>query len=176
MRVQGFVFNWPGKKQHAAILEKLFKQHCETTVINSDDSLRLRHPHWQHIGNDAYFTDQWNAALDRFDADVFVHIQADVWPEKVGLVVAEAVRYIRDFGVGVYAPNVDFNAHVYHRNTLAKLDKGVYEVPATDCCFWAIAGEVIRNTPRVDPRTNKLSWGIEYMVGAVTRRRGLRFR
>ena len=70
MRVQAFIFNWPGKKQHAAILEKLFKPHCETTVINSDDSLKLRHPHWQHIGNDAYFTDQWNAALDRFDADV----------------------------------------------------------------------------------------------------------
>jgi hypothetical protein len=51
MRVQGFVFNWPRKKQHAAILEKLFKQHCETTVVNSYDSVRLRHPHWQHIGN-----------------------------------------------------------------------------------------------------------------------------
>ena len=174
MRVQAFIFNWPGKKQHAAILEKLFEPHCKTTLINSDDSLRLRHPRWQHIGNDAYFTDQWNAALDRFDADVFVHIQADVWPEKVGLVLAEAVRYIRDFGVGVYAPNADFNAHVYRRETLAKLDNGVYEVPATDCCFWAISAEVLRNTPRVDPRTNKLGWGIEYMVGAVTRQRGLR--
>jgi hypothetical protein len=174
MRVQAFIFNWPGKKQHAAILEKLFKPHCEITVINSDDSLRLRHPHWQHIGNEAYFTDQWNAALDRFDADVFVHIQADVWPEKVGSMLAEAVHYIRDFGVGVYAPNVDFNAHVYRRETLAKLDNGVYEVPATDCCFWAISAEVLRNTPRVDPRTNKLGWGIEYMVGAVARQRGLR--
>jgi hypothetical protein len=174
MRVQALIFNWPGKKQHAAILEKLFSPHCETTVINSDDSLRLRHRHWQHIGNDAYFTEQWNAALDRFDADVFVHIQADVWPERVPLMLAEAVRYIRHFGVGVYAPNVDFNAHVYDRNVLAKLDNGVYEVPATDCCFWAISGEVIRNTPRVDPRTNKLGWGIEYMVGAVSRLRGLR--
>jgi hypothetical protein len=174
MRIQGFIFNWPGKKQHAAILEKLFKPYCETTVINSDDSLRLRHPEWQHIGNHAYFTDQWNAALHRFDADVFVHIQADVWPEKVGLVLSEAVRYMRDFGVGVYAPNVDFNAHVYRRETLAKLDQGVYEVPATDCCFWAISAEVIRHTPPVDPRANKLGWGIEYMVGAVTRLRGLR--
>jgi hypothetical protein len=104
----------------------------------------------------------------------FVHIQADVWPEKVGSVLAEAVRFIRDFGVGVYAPNVDFKAHVYERATLAKVDKGVYEVPATDCCFWAISGEVLRNTPRVDPRTNKLGWGIEYMVGAATRLRGLR--
>jgi hypothetical protein len=26
----------------------------------------------------------------------------------------------------------------------------------------------------VDPRTNKLGWGIEYMVGAVARQRGLR--
>ena len=150
----------------------MFRPHCETRVINSDDSLRLRHPHWQHLGNDAYFTDQWNAALDRFDAAVFVHIQADIWPEKVAPVLAEAVHYIRDFGVGGYAPNVDFNAQVYDRNTLAKLDHGIYEVPATDCCFWAISAVVIRNTPRVNPRTNNLGWGIEYLVGAVRPQRG----
>src|ERR1700736_1887808 len=94
MRVQAFIFNWPGKKQHAAILEKLFRPHCETTVINSDDSVRLRHPHWQRIGNDAYCAEQWNASLDRFDAVVFVHIRPDIWPQRRGLVLAEPVRYI----------------------------------------------------------------------------------
>ena len=88
--------------------------------------------------------------------------------------LSEAVRYIRDFGVGVYAPNANFKRTSTAGIRLRNLDNGVYEVPATDCCFWAISGEVIRNTPRVDPRTNKLGWGIEYMVGAVTRLRGLR--
>lgn len=174
MRMQAFIFNWPGKKQHAARLEAMFRPHCETIVINSDDDLRASHPHWQHVGNDAYFTTQWNAALDRFDGDVFVHIQADVWPVKVGAMLQEARNYLSNFGVGVYAPDVDFNAHYYRKKDLTKLGEGVFEVPATDCCFWAIKGEVVRATPRVDPRINKLGWGIEYMVGAVARARGLK--
>jgi hypothetical protein len=51
---------------------------------------------------------------------------------------------------------------------------GVYEVPATDCSFWAISGDVIQNLPAVDPGINRLGWGVEYLVGAVARRRGLK--
>jgi hypothetical protein len=174
MKLQAFIFNWPGKKQHAAKLEALFRPHCETTVINSDDNLRAAHPHWQHIGNDAFFTAQWNAALDRFNGDIFVHIQADVWPVSVGEVLAESVRFIRDRNVGVYAPDVDFNAHFYRTRELSKIAEGVYEVPRTDCSFWAISAEVLRDTPRVDPRVNRLGWGIEEVVGAVARRKGLK--
>ena len=174
MRMQAFIFNWPGKKQHAEKLERMFRPHCEVIVVNSDDSLRARHPHWQHIGNDGYFTDQWNAALQRFDSDVFVHVQGDIWPTEVGRLLSESVRFITNYGVGIYAPNVDFNPHVYRTRSLPKLQEGVYEVPATDCSFWAIPAEVIRNTPRVDPRVNRLGWGIEYLVGAVVRRGGRR--
>lgn len=174
MKIQTFIFNWPGKKQHAAKLEAMFRPHCETVVINSDDSLRTRHPHWQHIGNDGYFTDQWNAALKRFNGDVFVHIQADLWPTKIPQVLTEAARYIADFAVGVYAPNVDFNPHIYRRASLRKLANGVYEVPATDNSYWAIRSEVMRNMPRVDPRVNRLGWGIEYLVSAVARRSGFK--
>ena len=56
----------------------MFRQHCEVMVINTDDSLRARHPHWHHIAKEGYFTDQWNAALEQFDADVFLQIQADI--------------------------------------------------------------------------------------------------
>lgn len=174
MKMQAFIFNWPGKKQHAAKLEAMFSPLCETIVINSDDNLRASHAHWQHVGNDAYFTTQWNAALDRFDGDVFVHIQADVWPVKVGPMLREAENYLNKFGVGVYAPNVDFNAHYYRKEDLPRLGEGVFEVPATDCCFWAIKAEIVRDAPRVDPRINKLGWGIEYMVGAVARAKGLK--
>ncbi len=109
MRIQAFIFNWPGKKQHAAKLERMFRPHCEVIVINSDDSLRTRYPHWQHIGNDGYFTEQWNAALQRFNADIFVHIQGDIWPTKIGQVLSECTRFIKNYGVGAYAPNDRFH-------------------------------------------------------------------
>ncbi len=143
-------------------------------VINSDDSLRDRHPHWHHIGNDAYFTDQWNASHRLFDADVFVHIQADIWPTKVGPMLSKCLVLMADDGVGVYAPNVNFNPHVFDRASLSQVTEGVFEVPATDCSFWAISAEVIQKLPAVDPEINRFGWGIEYLVGAVASTRGLK--
>ena len=174
MKVQAFIFNWPGRKQHALKLEAMFRPHCAVEVINSDDSLRTLYPHWHHIGNDAYFTDQWNAAVARFDADVFLHIQADVWPDKFDLMLSECIKCLTDLGVGIYAPNVDFNPHVFPASSLPRLSDGIYEVPATDCSFWAISADVIRNTPPVDAEINRLGWGIEYLVGTVCKRRSLK--
>lgn len=172
MRIQAFIFNWPGEKQHAAKLEAMLRQNCEVSVINSDDSMRNLHPHWCHIGSDGYFTDQWNAALERFDGDVLLHVQADVWPHDVGPMLAECVRYMRDHDVGVYAPDIVYTSHVYRRESLAILHNGVYEVPSTDCSCWAITAEVLRNTPAVDPEVNRLGWGIDFLVAAVAKRMG----
>ena len=110
MKVQAFIFNWPGRKQHAEKLEAMFRRHCTVAVINSDDSLKIRFPHWHHIGNYAYFTDQWNAAIARFDADVFLHIQADVWPDKFEQMLSECIKCLTNSGVGIYVPNVDFGS------------------------------------------------------------------
>jgi hypothetical protein len=174
LKFQAFIFNWQGKKQHATLLETIFRRLCDVTVINSDDDLRISHPHWHHLGNDAYFTEQWNAALRRFDADIFVHIQADIWPIHLGRMLSECHSLMRNDGVGIYAPNVNFNPHVFRRESLVRVRDGVYEVPATDCSFWAISADVLQNVPPVDPGINKLGWGIEYLVGAVARRRGLK--
>ena len=174
MRIQAFIFNWPGKKQHAAKLEAMFSQYCSISVINSDDSLRPGHPYWHHIGNASYFTDQWNAALECFDADVFLHIQADIWPTDLGLMLSECIDCMKNYGVGVYAPNVNFNPHVFRRESLVRLRDNIYEVPATDCSFWAVRADVIRATPKVDPGINRLGWGVEYLVGAAAKRQGLK--
>jgi hypothetical protein len=174
VRIQAFIFNWPGRKQHAAELEANFARLCEVCVINSDDSLRARHPHWHHLGNEGYFTEQWNAAVQRFDGDIFLHIQADIWPADLPRMLCECVKQMTDFGVGVYAPNLNFNPHVFRPESLARLSEGVYEVPTTDCSFWAIAADVIRNVPAIDPKINRLGWGIDLLVAAVARRRGLK--
>jgi hypothetical protein len=173
-RVQGFIFNWPGRKQHAALLEKMLRPHCQVFVINSDDSLRGKYPHWHHIGNDAYFTAQWNEAVKRFDGDVFLHIQADIWPQNVGKMISECLRCMREHKVGVYAPDLDFQPHVFSPRSLVPVEKGIYEVPITDESCWAIKGAVLRNTPAIDPRVNRLGWGHDFMVAAVARRMGLK--
>jgi hypothetical protein len=101
MKIQAFIFNWPGRKQHAVQLEAMFRPYCAVAVINSDDSLKIRYPHWHHVGNDAHFTDQWNAARARFNADVFLHVQADVWPDRFALMLSEYIECLITPGVGV---------------------------------------------------------------------------
>jgi len=174
IRIQGFIFNWPGKKQHAAQLEEMLRKHCEVSVINSDDSLRNIHSHWHHIGNDAYFTEQWNGAVKRFDGDVFLHIQADIWPQNVGKMLSECLRCMREHDVGVYAPDLDFQPHAFSPHSLVPVEKGIYEVPINDGSFWAIKASVLRNTPGIDPKVNRLGWGIDFVVAAVAKRMGLR--
>jgi hypothetical protein len=174
VRLQAFIFNWPGKKQHAAQLEQMLRQHCEVFVINSDDSLRNKHPHWHHIGNNAYFTEQWNEALKRFDGDVFLHIQADVWPQNVGKMIAECLRCMREHNVGVYAPDLDFQPQAFSPRSLVPVEKGIYEVPLNDKSIWAIKAAVLQNTPAIDPKVNRLGWGTGFVVAAVAKRMGLR--
>jgi hypothetical protein len=79
--------------------------------------------------------------------DVFLHIQADVWPDKFEQMLSECIKCLTNLGVGIYAPNVNFNPHVFSRRFLPRLSYGIYEVPATDCSFWAISADVLRNTP-----------------------------
>jgi hypothetical protein len=174
VHIQGFIFNWPGRKQHAALLERMLREHCEVSVINSDDSLRKAHPHWHHIGNDAYFTAQWNEAVKRFNGDVLLHIQADIWPQNVGKMIAQCVRCMREHAVGVYAPDMDFQPHAFSPRSLVPLEKGIYEVPVNDTSIWAIKAAVLRNTPAVDLKLCRFGWGIEFVVAAVAKRLGLR--
>ena len=173
MKIQAFIFNWPGKKQHAVGLERLLLPDCpDLCVINSDDGMRESHPNWVHIGKDGYFTDQWNAALARFDADILFHVQADVWPNDVKRMLAECARLMRECAVGIYAPDIDYTSHRFRRQDLVPVEDGVYEVPTTDCSCWALSADVLRATPHVDPEVNRLGWGIDFLVSTVALRLG----
>ena len=172
MRFQAFVFNWPGAKQHADELERTLRPLCPTTVVNSDDARREDRPQWIHLGSDAWFTRQWNAALARFDADVLFHIQADAWHEDFAAVLRSCESWM-ERGAGVYAPDVDWTAHKYDLTLLRSLGARAYEVPNADCTCWAIRSDVLRACPPVDASRNRYGWGIDYLVCAAARRLGL---
>src|SRR2546427_4348263 len=159
MRIQAFIFNWPGEKQRAAKLEAMLRQNCETSVINSDDSMRNLHPHWCHIGSDGYFTDQWNAALERFIGDVLLHVQADVWPHDVGPMLAECVRYMRDHDVGVYAPDIVNTPHVYRRGSRGFLYYRVFEVAENYFLGLGLVSGTGLNQTAVEQQGRKVGWG-----------------
>jgi len=152
-------------------LERQLGALCPVRVINSESAVEGRHPHWEHVGEDAYFAGQWQRAVDGFDGDVLFHVQADAASPHFARILARGLDAMQRHGAGVYAPNVDYTSWTYDRRKLRRVDDDLYEVPQTDCTCWAISREVLEHVPRVDPQQNKFGWGIDFLVTGAARAR-----
>ena len=158
MRIQAFIPDWPGEKQHAAETAALLAPHCESVTI-------LDNP-------DHYFTEQFNEMLGKFSGDIMFWVMADVWPpEQLAQMVDKAKRLMSE-NVGIYAPDIDWNGHKYFKDRLAQIEPGVYSVPAPEMLCWMISKDVLQSMPVVNPQINKLGWGIEYVAVATARHLG----
>jgi hypothetical protein len=169
MRIEAFVFNWVGHEDRAAALERQLGEVCRVRVINSEAKAEHRHPHWHHLGEDAYFGAQWRRAVECFDGDVLFHVQADASSPHLPKILARCRDAMLRQDVGVYAPNVDYTPWVYDRRKLRRVDTDLYEVPQTDCTCWAISRDVLDHVPAIDPAQNKYGWGIDFLVIGAAR-------
>lgn len=169
MEIQAFIFNWKGHSDKARDIEALIGSQLAVTVINSEENLAIRYPHWIHLGDDAYFSEQWNTALALFRGDFLLHIQADASCSDFPHLIDRARATIEAYPVGVYEPEIVHSAHEFDRALLNPLGIDLYEVPMTDCTCWMISGELLRDFPAVTPSINKFGWGIDVTVAAKSR-------
>jgi hypothetical protein len=172
VRVQGFVFNWKGHEAEAAELERAVGQCIPVTVINSEERLSAPRDHWVHLDDSAYFSEQWNRALELFEGDVLFHVQADAHLGDFERLLDRAITAFRRGDVGVYEPAVDYNSFQYETSRLRALDTKLLEVPLTDQTCWLVARDVLRGLPPVDVSVNRYGWGISPAVAAVCRLQG----
>lgn len=174
MRFEAVIFNWRGHERRAAALERQFSALCPVRVVNSESAAEGRHPQWEHIGEDGYFTAQWQQALRGFDADVLFHVQADASSPHFGPMIERCRDAMQRLGCGIYAPNVDYTPWVYDRSRLQRIEGDFYEVPQTDCTCWAISRAVLEAAPAMDPAANKYGWAIDFLTIGAARSLGLR--
>jgi hypothetical protein len=169
VKIQGFIFNWRGYEANALALEEKSGKFIEVTVINSEEQLSRARPGWVHLDDSAYFSAQWNKAVELFDADIFFHIQADAEFDQFDALFARVKFFFENHRLGVYEPNVDFTAYQYDRSRLRSIESEVFEVPQTDCTCWFVAGEILRKLPTVDLSINRYGWGIDRAIAALCR-------
>ena len=167
MKIQGFIFNWKGHETRARAHEEKIKKCIEVTVINSDEQLSDKYSEWVHLDDTAYFTAQWNKAVELFDADIFFHIQADAEFDQFDLLIAKAKSVYERHKFGVYEPNVDFTELEYDKSKLLYIDSNLVEVPVTDCTCWFINGNIIRMLPHVNASVNYYGWGIPNAIASL---------
>jgi hypothetical protein len=171
MDVDAFIFNWPGHEENAVALAERLGPRLRTTVINSDVAAAPRHRDWVHLGEEAYFSAQWNAARERLSGDVLFHVQADALCSDVDAVLGRALAVFARYGPGVYEPNPDYTAVHYARSLLPTLEPDLCVVPLTDCTCWFVAADLVRTLPPVDVSINRFGWGVCAAVAALGGRR-----
>ena len=160
MRVQEFVFDWPGEKQHAEATAAVMRPHCETQIISE--------PRW-------YFVEQWEECRRRFEGDVLLTVMADVWPpDDFGGMLARAVELLARDDIGIYAPSVAYTGHKLHKHKARELFPNVYDTPVPEMLCWALRRDVLDSIPHVSPDVNKIGWGVDYLAVARSRRTGRR--
>lgn len=174
MTFQAVVFNWRGHASRAETLERQLAPLTRVTVVNSDEALTETHRQWHHLGEAAYFSAQWQAALQLVDADVLFHIQADASCDDFGRLFARARDLFARYPLGVLEPNVDYTDFTYDTSRLRAIEEGLFEVPVTDVTCWFINVDVLKSLPPLDPARNKYGWGLAGTTAVLARLRGLR--
>lgn len=174
MKTQAFVFNWKGHERNALALEAKIAPHIKVTVINSEEGLSSRRPGWIHLDDTAYFSAQWNKAVELFDADIFFHIQADVEFDNFEALFPRVASLWNKYNVGVYEPDIQVSIpwFRYDNLKLRSLEPNVFEIPMSDSTCWFISGDIVRKLPFIDTSLNKYGWGISAAIAGLSRLNG----
>lgn len=145
-KIHAFIFNWPGTIERCLQIEKeLLAIGLRVQVINSDpchDS-----PGWLNLGEDAFFGEQFKAALASFDGEIFMHVQADTVFHDWRDFISEALLSRKKHNWGVYAPNVLNTAHTGRDILNALNPDGTYGITFAACVdgtCWLIDRSVIQ--------------------------------
>lgn len=171
MKIQSFIFNWPGHFLQAQKLEQQLQQQGPCKVVNSDPDNTPTH--WINIGNDAWFTQQWLTACDNFDADIMFHIQADAFYGNMTQLFQDACKFHEKYKWGIYSPNLDFTPHTSQMadiTTVQLVDANLKMVNNPDCTCWFLHGDLIRvfRELPIDWSCNTIGWGIDYIMVALS--------
>lgn len=171
MKVEAFIPDWPGPKQHAQELAAQISPFYPTVVLSDPND---------------YFNAQWAKARAQFNvnSDVLLWVMADVTlpktkreePCPLSEFFKEMESVMSRADIGWYAPSVNWTSYIYDKRNLTPvegLDSGIYEVPNTDSLCVAIRGSVVRAMPHIDPALSFM-WGMDLTAIATARLMGLK--
>jgi len=170
MKLQCFVFNWPNHTHTALATEEHLKSlGYDICIINSDPDHQPKH--WVNVGNEAYFTQQWLAACERFDGDIMFHVQADATSNQWQEIFQAAQQDYEKYRWGIYAPNVDYTWYDSSRADVSNVklpDNHLRLVNNPDCTVWFLHKDVINAFKALswDWQFNKFGWGIDLILCA----------
>ena len=169
LNIQPFIFNWKNQYEKTKKIESdLLKIFNKVHVINSDDE--NKEDNWINIGEESYFAKQFLTAIDKFDGDIFFHIQGDIQFDRWEELVESAKKYYEKYRWGIYAPNVDYTWYSSQNADVETVrfteDDKLRIVSNPDCTVWFIHRDIVdtlKNNP-FDLSFMKIGWGLDLIL------------
>ena len=159
MRVEAFIPDWPGEKQHATEIAQVLSPLYPTHILNDPTE---------------YFNAQWARARRMFTGDILLWVMADAGlPDNFLEMCKEMERVMGAGKVGWYAPDLEWTSFIYDKSTLTEFQPGIFEVPNTDSVCFAIRGDVVRAMPEIDPELCFM-WGMDFTAILTAHLMGLK--
>ncbi len=159
VKIEAFIPDWPGPKQHAAEIYRQVSPRYPTTILNDPTE---------------YFNAQWARARSLFTGDVLLWVMADIdLPPTYPQMFQEMERVMARGDVGWYAPDVAWTSFIFDKSTLPQMEPEIYEVPNTDSVCFAVRGDVVRAMPYIDPKLCFM-WGMDFTAILTAHLMGLK--
>ena len=161
------IFTWNNYDEQAYNLQqRIITITGQCAVISSHDRPTRKRKDWYYIGEEAYYTAQWNFALNLFKEhkhyNTLVQIQADSSCSDWKFLYSQIEASYKRFKWGVYSPYVDWSGH-YPPVEFTEHPEGYRSVKRTDCTVWAINELLLlQGVDKFDESLNKYGWGIDY--------------
>ena len=173
MRVHAFIISWKGMQRRASdIADAVFEFADDVTVIysNEEDAIETGKGHWVQVPNEWFYGKKFEECLRQHTSGVMLQIQADASSNDWGAVVEKCRETYRSQpNVGVWAPNVDFNAWVTERVSIRRVDSAeTVAVANTDGVVWSVSEAVVRRLSKLSYDVNNMGWGVEWAAIAYS--------
>ncbi len=171
MELHAFIFCWPGQIASAKHIQASLRPQVERlTVLDSATETVQSQPSadWIKLDPDHYYGLAFRAALQRFEGDVLLQIQADAvaadWPK---LAARCRAQHASQEQLGIWSPEID---HTDWPTPLVRLfdvaHSSLKAVALTDCTVWSLGRCVVKFLQSLDYAKNNLGWGIDVVAAA----------
>lgn len=167
------IFTWNNYDDYAYNLQqRIITITGQCAVISSHDTPARRRKDWYYIGEEAYYTEQWNFALNLFKEqksyNTLVQIQADSSCIDWKFLYSQIETSYKRFKWGIYSPYVDWSGH-YPPVEFIEHPDGYRSIKRTDCTVWAINELLLlQGVDKFDEKVNKYGWGIDYYYNQIS--------
>lgn len=171
MAIHAMILNWPRQTKNAEVLYAAVAPYvARCDVVNSD--IEADRPGWINIG-DGWGTAQWIAMRQNLSEDTLLSLYADVRVTNAADIIADAIRNMQIYPIGVYAPNIEGTYWRFDERTLPHIAGRLCHVPQTDGMMLFTRRRLVEAIPTLDASINKIGYGIDPTIIALAYQRRL---